>query len=169
MITIGEKIKSLRKAKGKSQEDLALYIGVSRQTINKWETNKVQPNTDNIMMLCSVFEISSDYFLVQETKDLEIEVAASTDSTRNKRKVLIICAVVVGLIFLISTFICIVFGFVTFSSNVGDRVVKSNNIEITGFILTLTAAIITLIAEIVILIFILRNRQKSTKVDINVN
>ena len=47
MITIGEKIKSLRKAKGKSQEDLALDIGVSRQTINKWETNKVHKINNN--------------------------------------------------------------------------------------------------------------------------
>ena len=157
---IGDKIRTLRKASGKSQEDLALDLGVSRQTINKWENNYVQPNTDNIMMLCSIFAVSSDYFLLQETKDLEAEFAASTDTARNKRKVLIICAVVVGLIFLVSTFLCIVFGFVTLSSNIGDKVVKSENMEITSFALTLTTAIITFIAEIVIIIFILKNRQK---------
>lgn len=36
-MTLGEKISSLRKAGGLSQEDLAITLGVSRQAVSKWE------------------------------------------------------------------------------------------------------------------------------------
>lgn len=164
-MTIGEKIKSLRKAKGKSQEDLALDLGVSRQTINKWETNKVQPNTDNLMILCSILEVSSDYFLVSETREFDIEIAVSTDSAQNKRKILKVCAIVVGVSLLISICFNIIFGFVVFSPNTGDVVVGTDSIEIATFLSSLIFCILSLGAEIVLLISIWKKHIKKRKVN----
>ena len=61
-MTIGEKIALLRTAKGISQEDLANIIGVSRQTISKWEMNQAQPSIDKLIQVCSYFQISTDTF-----------------------------------------------------------------------------------------------------------
>ena len=161
---IGRKIKALREKNGKSQEDLALDLGVSRQTINKWETNKAQPNTENIKALCSIFAVSSEYFLGTEISDTNVDVAETAATVQNKskrkRRILIACAIAVGLLCIISTFGSVIWGFSVFSSNTGDNVVATHNVEIAGFILLLITAIITFIAEIVIMFFILRKRQK---------
>lgn len=46
----------LRKEKGLSQEQLALEIGVSRQSISKWERGSSQPELSNIDKICEVLE-----------------------------------------------------------------------------------------------------------------
>lgn len=63
MQTIGEKIRELRKSKKISQEELAFQIGVSRQTIHKWEAGDARPGTDNLKSLSEFFKVSSDYFI----------------------------------------------------------------------------------------------------------
>ena len=47
-MTLGEKIKELRKARGLSQEELAEQINVSRQAVSKWELDLSLPDIDNI-------------------------------------------------------------------------------------------------------------------------
>ena len=48
----------MRKEKGLSQEQLALEIGVSRQSISKWERGVSQPELSNIDRICEVLEIT---------------------------------------------------------------------------------------------------------------
>ncbi len=62
MESIGERIYSLRKGKGVSQERLAQELGVARFTVSRWETGAVQPTTENIMALCEFFGVESNYF-----------------------------------------------------------------------------------------------------------
>ena len=62
-MTIGEKITHLRTAKNMSQEALAERLGVSRQSVSKWEMDQVLPQIDKILQLCDVFSISSDALL----------------------------------------------------------------------------------------------------------
>ena len=54
----GNKLRTLRKAKGLSQENLAKQLGISRQAISKWESDLSQPDIDNIIQLCKIFQIS---------------------------------------------------------------------------------------------------------------
>lgn len=54
----GEKLSAARKAKGFSQEELAVKIEVSRQAVSKWENGTAQPETANILKLCETLEIS---------------------------------------------------------------------------------------------------------------
>lgn len=42
-MTLGEKLQALRRARGLSQEQLALALGVSRQAISKWENGESAP------------------------------------------------------------------------------------------------------------------------------
>lgn len=62
METIGKKIIQLRKKAGISQEELGFQIGVSRQTVSKWELDNVKPTTENINRLCEYFNVSADHF-----------------------------------------------------------------------------------------------------------
>lgn len=60
---INEKIIQLRKQKNLSQVDLADAIGVSRQTISKWESGDSLPDLANLQALSTVFGVSADYLL----------------------------------------------------------------------------------------------------------
>ncbi len=65
-----EKLKSLRKQAGMSQEQLAEKLGVSRQAVTKWETGAGIPDIENIMAISALFDISIDQLLSngRETK-----------------------------------------------------------------------------------------------------
>lgn len=65
-MTFSEKLKSIRKKAGMSQEKLAEKIGVSRQAITKWEIDAGIPDIDNMMALSSLFNISLDELLSNE-------------------------------------------------------------------------------------------------------
>ena len=60
---IGERIRQLRSEKGMSQEQLAEALHISRQAISKWETGESIPDTERVMLLCRVLDISADYLL----------------------------------------------------------------------------------------------------------
>ncbi len=62
-MTIGEKITHLRIANGISQEKLADMLGVSRQSISKWESDESLPQIDKIVEFCQLFKISTDELL----------------------------------------------------------------------------------------------------------
>ena len=51
----GENLKKLRKLQKMSQEKLAEKIGVSRQSVSKWETGETYPEMNNILILCKIF------------------------------------------------------------------------------------------------------------------
>ena len=65
-MTFAEKLKSIRKQAGMSQEKLAEKIGVSRQAITKWETDIGIPDVENIMAISALFNISIDELLSNE-------------------------------------------------------------------------------------------------------
>jgi transcriptional regulator with XRE-family HTH domain len=62
-MTLGEKIKSLRKVKDISQEKLAEILGVHITNIGRYETNKQLPSAENIRKLAEYFEVTADYLL----------------------------------------------------------------------------------------------------------
>ena len=65
-MTIGEKILSLRKKHGMSQDELAKKLLVSRQTISLWEKDKTLPTIDNLIRLKEIFNTSVDEILALE-------------------------------------------------------------------------------------------------------
>ena len=65
-MNFGEKIFKLRKEKGSSQEALAEQIGTTRQAISKWENNQGFPETEKILQLSNIFEVSTDFLLKEE-------------------------------------------------------------------------------------------------------
>lgn len=59
-MTFAEKLKSIRKQAGMSQEQLAEKLGVSRQAVTKWETDAGIPDIENIVAISALFDISID-------------------------------------------------------------------------------------------------------------
>lgn len=60
-MSIGERISDLRKAKNISQEQLARYLGVSRQAVSKWENDLSSPDTLNLIKLADLLETEVAY------------------------------------------------------------------------------------------------------------
>lgn len=69
-MTLGEKIKFLRKKKGNTQEYLAEKLNVSRSAIAKWETDTGIPEISNLKMISELFSVSVDT-LLDDTKNIE--------------------------------------------------------------------------------------------------
>jgi transcriptional regulator with XRE-family HTH domain len=68
-MSIGGKIKALRKECGWTQEELAKKINVLQQHVNRWETEKVYPSVDAIKKLARLFNVSVDTLIMDE-KDI---------------------------------------------------------------------------------------------------
>lgn len=65
-----EQLMELRKQRGWSQEQLGAKIGVTRQTVSKWETGDTTPELAKLIELSSLFEISVDRLIgIEERKD----------------------------------------------------------------------------------------------------
>lgn len=60
---LADKIIELRKKQGWSQEDLAQHLGISRQSVSKWESAASIPDLDKILKLSQLFGVSTDYLL----------------------------------------------------------------------------------------------------------
>ena len=79
---LSEKIMSLRKRTGWSQEELAQQLGVSRQSVSKWESMASMPDIQKIMAMSELFGVSTDYLLKDELEELPATAAvAVADST----------------------------------------------------------------------------------------
>ena len=65
-MTLGQKLKEIRKRFGLSQESLAEIINVSRQAITKWECDEGIPDITNLQQLSKVFNLTVDYLLSNE-------------------------------------------------------------------------------------------------------
>ena len=71
---LAEKIQALRKQNNWSQEELAVKLGVSRQSVSKWESGTSIPDLERIIKISRVFGVSTDYLLKD---DLEEPVSGS--------------------------------------------------------------------------------------------
>ena len=72
-IEIADRLIKLRKQYGYSQEELADKLGLSRQAVSKWERAEASPDTDNLICLAKLYNISLDELLSTDD-DLETVV-----------------------------------------------------------------------------------------------
>lgn len=66
VMKLAEKIMTLRKQRGWSQEELAQQLSVSRQSVSKWESGASVPDLDKILKMSEIFEVSTDTLLKEE-------------------------------------------------------------------------------------------------------
>ena len=62
-MSIADRIQTLRKSKGISQEELADKVGVSRQAVSKWESGQSAPDIEKIILLSGFFGVTTDFLL----------------------------------------------------------------------------------------------------------
>lgn len=62
-MTLGERIKNQRTRAGLSQERVAELVGVSRQSVTKWESGQSAPSTENLFRLAEIFGTTVDMLL----------------------------------------------------------------------------------------------------------
>ncbi|WP_297281883.1 helix-turn-helix domain-containing protein [uncultured Anaerococcus sp.] len=78
---LADKITALRKKEGMTQEDLANKVGVSRQSVSKWEASMSMPDLDKIMKLSRIFGVSTDFLLNDDLGMEEIIVDEKVEDT----------------------------------------------------------------------------------------
>lgn len=82
---LADKIINLRKRAGWSQEELAEKMGVSRQSISKWEGAQSVPDMNRILRLSEIFCVSTDYLLRDDMEDLQPSVISDTEQIKDNK------------------------------------------------------------------------------------
>lgn len=115
-----ENLKTLRKQKGFSQEELASRLHVVRQTISKWEKNLSVPDADTLIRLAEILGVSVSELLgskietengnvtndvAEQLSRINEQLAIKNRRSRRISKVIAIIAIILAAIFLISIFI----------------------------------------------------------------
>lgn len=77
---LADKIMSLRKKCGWSQEELADQLGISRQSVSKWESGMSIPDLEKIVKMSALFGVSTDYLLKDEIEETLPSETYDTDS-----------------------------------------------------------------------------------------
>lgn len=80
-MTLGQKLTNLRKARNMTQEELSEAIGVTRQTISKWELDTSTPDLDYLCKLCDLFGVTADYLIRPERETVETAETAPSPPT----------------------------------------------------------------------------------------
>ena len=83
---LADKIITLRKKAGWSQEELAERLNVSRQSVSKWESAQSMPDIDKILQLSSLFSVTTDC-LLKDTQDDMDRLLEDGDFTRGHKAV----------------------------------------------------------------------------------
>jgi len=147
-MTLHEKIYELRKKNGLSQEALAESLGVSRQSVSKWETGEAIPEVAKLVALSRLFGVTTDYLLndeidsVQATAQQEVQTAPSpfsatpvweTSEIRNppKKKSRLLTLLIIFLV--ISVLSCIIIPVITFTGLVAYRTEYASEVESTEY------------------------------------
>ena len=72
-----DNLQHLRATRNMTQEQLAMLLGVSRQSVTKWEAEKSYPEMDKLLKICQVFECSLDDLVQGDLTGREAGPAAS--------------------------------------------------------------------------------------------
>ena len=72
-MNLGSQLKKFRESKSFSQEDVARKVGVTRQAVYKWESNKSYPDIDNLILLSELYEVTIDE-LIKGSDDVREEL-----------------------------------------------------------------------------------------------
>ena len=127
---LGNQIYELRKKANLSQEQLAEKVGVSRQTISKWELGETAPDIKQAQVLSQVFSVSLDELTGNDTKEVIYKKVSNTEKLAG----LIIKVIKIWGIIILACLIVAVVGIVLFGFVRGEGSVEfENNVEKVTF------------------------------------
>ena len=102
-MTLGEKIYTLRKAKGWSQDYVAEQLDVSRQSVSRWELDESVPELQKVYKLSTLFSVSCDALLNEQLETISPVVQEPSTAKRNSKttkKVFAVLSVLCGVVIL---------------------------------------------------------------------
>ena len=170
-----EKIVTLRKARGLSQEALAEQLGVSRQAVSRWEQGSAQPDAGNLFQLSRLFQVSADY-LLDDALDQPPQPAASpaADPLRKRRLagILLAAAGLLGnlVIYILSRAVAVMVPVITYEQGVtwynwsSDHTGHSWKFFIQTYDLELLTALFCLLLAAGVILFLVSWPPVRTKV-----
>lgn len=121
-MNLGNKITELRKQNNLSQEELAEKVGVTRQTISKWELEETTPDINQAKKLTNIFNISLDELTNNNVNNILVEKVSNTEKLAGLTiKILKIIGISIIILFVI-----FVIAFIAFNI---DRVNSKDNKE----------------------------------------
>lgn len=160
-MTLGNKIYKLRTEKNISQETLADNLGVSRQSVSKWETDQSLPEVDKIQQLCKFFNITIDS-LLNQSDELEYIQIDEKYSKTNKMKRIARIFLNTGIISYILRFVVIVF-VVVFHNILNFDLIQKNNLKLIIPYYSIGADLIILIITFALYKFIYTQLHENKK------
>ena len=126
-----ERLYQLRRSRGLSQEQLAERIGVSRQTISKWEGGLSTPDLDKLIALADCFEVTLDALARADVNPAqEPEQAKAQPSGKSENKIQRLTGFVLLLLGAVGLMMAVVLLFV--DPNTMESLGGSFNITIDG-------------------------------------
>ena len=73
-MNLSDNLKRLIKENNLSQEELAEKLGVSRQSVSKWESNSAYPEMDKLIQISNMFNVGIDELLNKDVKEVREKV-----------------------------------------------------------------------------------------------
>ena len=119
-MNFNEKLTSLRKQKGLSQEELGEKLNVTRQTISKWELGQTSPDTNKLTEIANFFEVS-----VNDLTNSE-EIKIKEYNTKEERKTPVVA--IIGIILLVLVLLSVII-YATWSAIVGIFFKKASDMQ----------------------------------------
>ena len=153
-MTLSEKLYTLRRKQGLSQEALAEKLDCSRQVISKWENGTTTPDAEMLHKYSDLFGVSIDY-LVRE--DMEEPTSGQPSGRRSGNgKLLGIVGFVISLLGCVSL---AVFGAVSvFGSKTADTIAHSSMIVLDGVCIAMTVSVLLAVFGAILLIQALKHK-----------
>ena len=72
-MTLGQKLFDMRKKSGLSQEQVAEKLGVTRQTVSKWETDQTTPDFDKIVPISKLYNVSVNELFGEDRQETKVD------------------------------------------------------------------------------------------------
>lgn len=149
-MALSEKLYELRKKSGLSQEQLAEKLGVSRQAISKWESDKAVPESDTLLTISRYFHVTLDDLLKEENPISEWNEKANDRLMKNGRKE----KRIFGMVSCIGGIVCLIaWGVISVCMPAAsDRIGDSSMITVDGNGIFLVICLLAIIAGAVLLL-----------------
>lgn len=173
-----EELRKTRKEKGYSQDDLALLLGVTRQTVYRWENDLAMPTVDNIAALNKALD--RDFFAVcggkpaavePDTEDATLVVDDKQENETKYKKIFFLIMFVISTLTLVfaasETFI--LYEMISYTrlksidDYIGPNISYSHYIDKSGFYAALIVSILLFMVAVAFLVLLIRSCRKNIK------
>ena len=76
-VSLGEKLKTLRREKGWSQDELAFHAQIDGRQVSRYENDRVMPSVEVVIKMAKAYNVSLDYLLLDDAPRRPLEAPVS--------------------------------------------------------------------------------------------